>query len=218
MQEIELLDLWKTYDSKLQETLQLNRKNATDITKMKVQTLLGSMRPMKIFTLLFGVCWVFSLGYILTNLFIYHYNTTSLFFLYSLALQVIITAVAIVVYVYQLSLLYKADLEQPVLLIQQKLAKLKASTLWVTRILFLQAPLWTTFYLSERIFKNIAIGWQIFQCMITLFFTCASLWLFFNIKAVNAHKKWFRLLFSGKEWEPLMKSVELLAQVKEYEK
>lgn len=218
MQETELLDLWKTYDSKLEETLQLNRKNAAAITKIQVQTLLGSMKPVKIFTLLFGICWVAGLGYVLTNLFLYRYSSTSLFFLYSLALQVIITAVAIVVYVYQLSLLYKADLEQPVLLIQQKLAKLKASTLWVTRILFLQAPLWTTFYLSERFFENIAIGWLIFQCMITLFFTGASLWLFFNIKATNAHKKWFRLLFSGKEWEPLMKSVELLAQVKEYEK
>ena len=216
MEDLEIINLWKTYDKQLQENLQLNQKNATDITKMKVETLLGSMKPIKIFTLIAGILWVAGLGFLLVNLFVFAYSKTSPFFLYSLSLQVILTAVAIGVYIYQLGLIYKVDLDHPVILIQQKLAKLKASTLWVTRLLFLQAPLWTTFYLSGRFFKDIHPGWFIFQCAITLVFLYLSLWLFFNIKAENANKKWFRFIFSGKEWSPLMKSIDLLSQVKEY--
>jgi len=43
-----------------------------------------------------------------------------------------------------------------------------------------------------------------------------AIWLFFNIKYENRNKKWFQLIFSGKEWTPLMKSMELLEQVEEY--
>jgi len=54
----------------------------------------------------------------------------------------------------------------------------------------------------------------------TLFFTLSfiviAIWLFFNIKYENRNKKWFQLIFSGKEWTPLMKSMELLEQVEEY--
>jgi len=41
-------------------------------------------------------------------------------------------------------------------------------------------------------------------------FTVIAIWLFFNIKYENKNKKWFQLIFNGKEWTPLMKSMELL--------
>ena len=34
----------------------------------------------------------------------------------------------------------------------------------------------------------------------------------------NMEKKWFRLIFSGKEWTPVIKSMELLKEIKEYRK
>ena len=62
--------------------------------------------------------------------------------------------------------------------------------------------------------------WGILQWIMTLFFTLSftviAIWLFFNIKYENRNKKWFQLIFSGKEWTPLMKSMELLDQVEEY--
>ncbi|MEO6453117.1 MAG: hypothetical protein ABIN97_03545 [Ginsengibacter sp.] len=52
--------------------------------------------------------------------------------------------------------------------------------------------------------------------MVTLLFTYIAIWLFFNIRYENKNKKWFKLIFNGKEWTPLMKSMELLQQVEEY--
>ena len=40
--------------------------------------------------------------------------------------------------------------------------------------------------------------------------------LFFNIKIENRDKKWFRLIFEGKEWTPLMRAMELSEQIEEY--
>ncbi len=60
--------------------------------------------------------------------------------------QVLLTAIALVLYIYQLVLMQQVDISQPVVETKHHLARLKFSTLWIARILFLQLPVWTTFY------------------------------------------------------------------------
>ena len=54
------------------------------------------------------------------------------------------------------------------------------------------------------------------QIVVTLLFTFLAVWLFRNIKYENRDKKWFRLIFNGNEWSPVIKSMELLSQIDEY--
>jgi glucan phosphoethanolaminetransferase (alkaline phosphatase superfamily) len=218
MKHSEMVSLWKSTNEKLEENLFLNRKNMEDITCIKVRHFLTSMKPVKIFTLLAGIVWVGFGGMVVTKLFIFAFAAISKFFLFSAAIQLLLTAIAIVVYLYQLILIYQVDITDPILKTQEKLASLIKSTLWVTRILLLQLPVWTTFWWSETMFR----GWHNFQWLIigsvtlTLIFTFAAIWLFFNIKFENRDKKWFQFIFSGNEWTPLMKSMELLEQVNKY--
>lgn len=217
MQETEMMQLWKLYNKKLDEGLMLNRKNAEDITRIKVKSLLASMRPLKIFTIVAGMVWVGLGSMLVTNLFIYGFNTVSKFFLFSAAMQLLLTAIALVLYIYQLVLIQQVDISQPIVQTQQYLARLKSSTLWIARILFLQLPVWTTFYLGAYMFEKGNLVFYIIQSAITLSLAWAGVWLFFNIKYENRHKKWFRLIFNGKEWSPLMQSMELLRQAEEYD-
>jgi hypothetical protein len=174
MNELELKKLWQTTNDKLEGSIVVNKNNTEDITRVKVHSILGSMKPIKIFTLLVGILWV-GIGVIaLSSIYLNSFSEANKFFLFS------------------------------------------ASMLWVTRILFLQLPVWTTFWWNETMLS----GWGILQWVVTLFFTISftavAIWLFFNIKYVNRNKKWFQLIFSGKEWAPLMKSMELLEQVEDY--
>lgn len=216
MEDTEIINLWKSYDKKLDENLLLNRKNAEDITKLKVRSFLTSMKPLKIFTILVGIIWVGFGGVIITNLFIFAFTMVSKFFLISAGIQLLLTAIALVGYIYQLILIHQVDISEPILETQEHLARLKSSTLWVTRILFLQLPVWTTFYLTESMFENGHTIFYILQGIVTFSFTYLALWLFFNIKYENKDKKWFRLIFDGKEWSPVIKSMELLSQIDEY--
>lgn len=218
MENTEIINLWKSYDKKLEENLSLNKKNAEDITKIKVRSFLASMKPIKIFTILVGMLWVGVGSVIITNLFLFAFEEVSKFFLFSAAIQLLLTAIAIIVYIYQLVLIYQVDISSPVLETQENLAKLKSSTLWVTRILFLQLPVWTTFYLSERFFENVTFMGYIFQPVLTLSFAYIALWLFINIKYENRDKKWFKILFSGREWEPVIKAQEFLKEIEEFKK
>lgn len=212
MEETEIINLWRSYGQKLEESLELNRKNAEDITRIKVKSFLASMKPLKIFTIVAGILWV---GFV-DLLIIKTFPAANWFFIVSAGIQVLLTKLAIIIYLYQLILIHQTDISEPVLETQRKLASLKSTTLWIARILFLQLPVWTTFYWNKTMLVNGNMALYMLQIIVTLSFTCVAVWLFRNIKNENKDKKWFRLIFTGNEWTPLIKSIELLNQVNEY--
>lgn len=212
MEEMEIINVWKSYNRKLEESLQLNRQNTIDITKMKVDTLIGSMKPIKIFTLLVGIVWVCFVDMLIINLF----TEESVFFLISAIIQVVLTKLAIGIYLYQLILIHQVDITRPIVETQDKLAKLKNTTLLVTKLLLLQLPVWATFYWTQSTFENGNAGLIALQIFFALLLLIPAVWLFFNIRYENRNKGWFKLMFEGKEWTPVMKSMELLSQIEDY--
>jgi len=122
MENTDIINLWKSYDKKLEENLVLNKKNAEDITKLKVQSLLQSMKPLKIFIILFGVIWVGFVDVLIVNFF----HIANPFFLISAVIHVLLTKLAIGIYLYQLILIYNVGISEPVLATPDKLASLKS--------------------------------------------------------------------------------------------
>ncbi|RYU94427.1 hypothetical protein [Emticicia agri] len=214
MEDTEILNLWKVYDKKLEENLSLNKKNAEDITKIKLHSHLLSMKPMKIFTIIVGILWVVFVDILIVIAFKFGVS----FFLISAIIQVLLTKLAIGVYVYQLILINRVDISDSILATQEKIARLKSSTIWVTKLLFLQFPVWNTFYWTQAVWENGGIWWYVIQIPLTAAFTYLAIWLFVNIRYENRNKKWFGLIFRGKEWTPLMKSMEILEQIEEYKR
>lgn len=211
MEENQLLALWESYDRKLSRNLVLNRQNAEEITKIKVRSLLSSMQPLKIFAIILGVLWVGFLDIIVINVWEY----ASPMFLISIGFHILLTKLAIGVYLYQLVLINLVDLYEPILDAQEKIAKLKSSTIWITRLLFLQLPAWTVFYWSKDLFQNLNIFQIIIMVSVALGMAYIGIWLFRNIRFENRDKKWFKFLLSGKEWDPMMKANDLLEQIEQ---
>lgn len=213
MNELELKNLWQTSNVNLEKNIYMNTQ---EISQLKVQTFLNSMKPIKIFTLIVGILWVGIGAIVLSNLYLNAYSVANKFFLFSSTIQILLTAIALFIYIYQLIEIYQIEIYDPIIQTQEKLAQLRLSTLWSARILFLQLPVWSTFWWNESIFQS----WNIFQwsftLLITISLTFVALWLFVNIKLENRNAKWFKLIFNGKDWTPLMKSMELLEQVKDY--
>jgi hypothetical protein len=212
MNELELKKLWQATNLKLEESLAISRNNSDEIARMKIHNFLGSMKPIKIFTLLMGILWVSITGTVVVNLF----PQGSLFFLFSATIQISLTTIALIIYIYQLIKIYEVDITDPILETQNRLANLKTSTLWITRILFLQLPVWTTFYWNTSMIENGNWFLWIIQGIVTLSSAYVAIWLFYNIRYENRNKKWFKFIFIGKEWTPLMKSMELLEQIEDY--
>ena len=215
MNDTDLKYLWQTSNEQIAISQKSDKTSLDYLTKRNVSHFLSSMKPIKIFTLLVGLLWVFSIGYVLLKLTINAYDQVSLYFLYSAYFQVMLTAMAVIFYLIQLSTLYSIDFNNPVVILQKTLISLKASTLNVTRILILQLPFWTTFYWNESMFKNGTLPLFILQGAVTISFTYLAIWLFFHLKIENADKWWFKLLLQGKEWEPLITSIVILNDMEE---
>ena len=215
MNDTDLKYLWQAGYEQIAINQKSDKTSLDNLTKRNVSHFLSSMKPIKIFTLLVGLLWVFSIGYVLIKLTINAYDQVSLYFLYSAYFQVMLTAMAVILYIIQLSTLYSIDFNKPVVILQKTLINLKVSTLNVTKILILQLPFWTTFYWNESMFKNGTLPLFILQGAVTISFTCLAIWLFFNLKFENADKWWFKLLLQGKEWEPLITSIGILNDMEE---
>lgn len=213
MQDIELHQLWNSYERKLEEQLVFNRKNALDITKIKVKSELTSMRPLKLFTILLGLLWVVLLDVLLIKLLPFE----NLYLLISVGFISLVNKIAVGIYLYQLILISAVQIDGPVMSTQKKIASLIATTLWVTRILMLQLPFWTTFYLSSSWVASGNTVFWIIQIIITLAFAGIASWLFINIRYENKEKRWFKFLFGSYEWTPIMKAQEMLVQINEYD-
>ncbi len=211
MENTELLAIWKAYDKKLEDNLTLNKQTAAELTGIKVRSLLSSMKPVKIFAVLVGIAW----GFILDTILINTYPAASMIFLVSAGLQSILTKIAIGIYIYQLVLIHNTNITLPVFDTQARLASLRSSTLLITRLLILQIPLWTTFYWNGTMLNSGHILLLILQAAITLGAIALSAWLFINIRYSNRDKKWFRMIFNGSEWEPMIKSMQLLEEIKD---
>lgn len=209
MEDTALLALWQSYDARLAASLQLHRQNAAALIHMQARGLLASMRPIKVFAVLVGLLWVLAVD----GLLIATFPHASPFFLVSMGLQSLLTKLAIGVYLYQLALIRQVDVSGPVHDTQARIARLQASTLAVTRILFLQLPLWTTFYLSLPMLAAAPPALLALQVACTLAFGYAAVWLFCNIRLENRGRRWFRWLFQGKEWTPMVKAMEMLAEL-----
>lgn len=218
MENTEIINIWKLHDRKLEQNLVLNKTIAEEITRKKVKSALSSMTLVKLLAVMIGVVWVISLDFVIVNLVINAFDQISPFFLFSVGIQVVITKVAIGIYIHQLILIHKTDISESITETQERLTTLKSSTLLVTRILFLQLPLWTTFYLHSGMLETGNTPWLILQAVVTISFSYLAIWLFKNIKYENKDKKWFRLLFNGAEWVPIIKSMELLKEVEEFKK
>lgn len=215
MNDTDLKYLWQIGNEKIAISQKSDKTSLDNLTKKNVSHFLSSMKPIKIFTLLVGLLWVFGIGYVLLKLTVNAYDQVSLYFLYSAYFQVMLTAMAVIIYIIQLITLYSIDFNKPVVTLQKTLIKLKASTLNVTKILMLQLPFWTTFYLNESMFKNGTLPLFVLQGAVTISFTYLSLWLFFHLKFENADKWWFKLLLQGKEWEPLITSINILNEMED---
>lgn len=217
MNEKEIKKMWKTSNEMLVKNFALNKSISEDLTRLTTFHLIGTMKPIKIFTILIAIIWVGIGAYLLGNIYIHSFTEANKFFLFSATVHIGLTGIALLLYLYQTIKIYSIDITKPILKTQETLLKLKTSTLWVARIMFLQLPVWTIFWWNESMF----IEWNLFQWFITatltLLFTIAALWLFFNIRFENRNKKWFKLIFRGREWEPLLKSMELLNQIDKFE-
>lgn len=214
MEESEIRNLWKRYDKKLETLLSYNRWMVEEITKTKARKALAGAKPVKYLGIVLGIPWIL----LLNGLVVIGYLSGNPFFALSFGMISLFTTIALGTYIYHLVLIRQINISESVIDVQKKLAKIQTSGINMTRIVFLQLPFWTTWYLrAELLQEGEALYWAT-NIAITGIFLYAALWLFANISLENMDRKWMKLLFSDAEWSSVVQAMDILNQIDEFEK
>jgi hypothetical protein len=219
MNDIELKDLWKAYDQKLEEARLLNLQSWAlnlhsfeMLQTQKAKSKLKSLQNFKLVAVIAGMLWISFLVFLI----VHSLTWQKIFFAVSVGMIVLFTLLAMIVYIRHIVLIEQIDNSENILDTQTKLSVLQSSTLQIVRILWLQMPFYTTFFFTPEFFTHTR-SWLI-SVPVTLLFTFLSLWLYRNINYSNREKRWFRWLFNGPEWTPVMQAMGFINEIEEFRK
>lgn len=214
MENIEIINLWKQYDEKLEKSLSLNQKIIAELQQQKAKNALRPARNYKYIAVLVGLAYTAFISY-----FLYHLSSiASVFINLSVGIHLIVTLIATGMYVRQLVLINQIDTSDNIIQMQQKMAKLQSSTLRVIGICFLQFPVFATWNIRLELIEKNPIAFWFIQVPTTLLFTYIGIWFYKNINIQNINKRWFRMMFWGSEWKSILKSGQFLKEIETFEK
>jgi hypothetical protein len=217
MEDIELKNLWEASNQQLEQARVLNlqswvvsTKTFEYLQKHKAQSKLNRLSTFKKWMIAFGIIWILFLVLLLVSDQFKH-----VYFSGSVAILAAFNIYAVYAYIKQVILINRIDYEASIIETQKKLTALQISTISIVRILFLQAPFYTTFYWNTQWMQTDSKFWLI-TFPITLLILFGSLWLYRNISFKNAGKKWFRLLMGTREWTSIIDARKYLEEIEEF--
>ncbi|TCC86637.1 hypothetical protein EZ428_23295 [Pedobacter frigiditerrae] len=214
MENIEIINLWKQYDEKLEKSLSLNQKIIAELQQQKAKSALRPARNYKLFVVFFGIVYSALVSY-----FLYHLSPiASVFLNLSVGIHLLIMIIAVGMYIRQLVLISEIDRSENILQMQQKMAKLQSSTLKVIGICFLQFPVFATWNIRLELIEKNPLAFWLIQIPVVALLTYIGIWFFKNINIKNMDKRWFRMMFYGVEWNSIIKSGKFLKEIETFEK
>ncbi len=221
MEDIELKNIWKEYDRKIEEAKLINMqswvinfKTFEYLQTEKAKSKLNSLGTLKKWMIFGGILWLaFLMFLVLSSLALW-----KIFFVISLSAVIVFNVVGIMVYIKQVVLINEIDNSENLIEVQQKTSELQASTLQIARILFAQSPFYTTFFWTPQMIASNWTAFFLISLPVTLLFVFASIWLYRNINYKNADKKWFKILFSSKEWTSVIKAIKFMKEIEDFKR
>ena len=202
----------KDNDTWLMNVMQLNMDCIITVQTQKAKSKLTSVAIIKVLGILLGLLWVWLLG----SLGFAAYIVGNVFFAVSAGIVMLISIIAIIVYIKHLVLIAQIKESDTITYTQRKLAELQTSTLKITRILFLQMPFYSTWFITPTLLANAGTAELVIQVVITASLAFLSIWLYRNISFKNANKKWFRILFGNSEWTGVTKAIAFMKEIDDF--
>lgn len=221
MEDLELRELWKQYDQQVERANILNLQSWVlqmqtfeYLQTSKAKSKLTGVSRFKQRVIALGILWVLFLVFLFVN----SLSWPKIFFAGSVGVILAFNIYAVILYIRHTVMIQSIDNTDSLMQVQQKIAELKASTLQGTRILFLQAPFYCTFFWNFHWMHESPMSFWLVSVPIALLFCVLSVWLYRSIRPENAGKKWFKLLFSGREWTSVVRAEEYLKEIEDYKK
>ena len=207
----EFQQIWKAYDAKLEKSLQLNLRLLKEMQTQKAKSALGTFVAGSFFMVVFGVVWVLLLGVLLV------YVRSQPVMAVSFAAFIFCSVVAIGEYIRDIRVIRRIGYAENIVDTQEKLAGLQSSMIGSLRIVWLQLPFWSTFFISNELIRKGGTTFLMIQIPITLLLVVAAIFLYRNITVENAKKKkWVRALIRGTGARSVARAMDFMKEIEDF--
>jgi len=216
MEDIEIISMWKLQNEKIEQSLAINKDLLLEITNNKANSALRSLKSIKITGLILAVFYILFLGYLLSFA-VSHYSPAWNYFLISVGAIFILNMKAIADYIRHLVWVNQIDYDGSITEIQQKLLRLQLSIIKHLRMMILQFPLFTTFYLSSNWFPG-SVGWGyiLLQTTLTGSFIAGTVWLYRKLRIENMENKVVQHFIAGSGGQSVRKAMEFYKEFEDF--
>lgn len=214
MENIELQNIWKSYDQKIQDMLVINKDIAINLSKQKLDKQIGRLYRPKWTAVLIGIPYTL----LLITIAVIASTANAYFVAIGFGAISLIMAILLSNYFYQLYLISEIRNSDQVLSTQQYISKLRISSFNSLNFVVFQLPFWSVCWISKEALKESPVIYGGINLLVFIILAYISYWVFQKLSYKNKESKIRDFFLSGSEWEPIKKSAEILAQITEYEK
>ena len=216
MEEANFVLLWKEHYEKIDQSLAINKQLLKEATNQKAQSALRSVIWLKSGGIVIGILYLILLAAALFVAFV-HYSGAANYFIISIGAIFLINLKALFDYIKHIIWINNIDYDGSITVIQQQLTKLQLSMYRHTRVMFLQLPFWTTFYLNGNWFpQTVGWGYVVIQLLVTGLFTYWAYWFYKNLRVQNAHKKWVQMIIKGAGEKRVAKALAFYNEIEQF--
>lgn|ERR1017187_307678 len=219
MEEIEIKNIWKAYDRMIEESKVLNLQswalNLSCFQTLQVRKAKSKLKALilpKVVGTILGIGWVSFLALMLYYLF------SQIVIAISLGIIIIFTIIAIIIYIQDIATIAQINYSDNIVETQKKIASLQSSIVNSIRILWLQLPFYTTFYITNKLAVTGSAQFWIIQIPVTLLFTWLAIFLFKNISLKSSNRKWVKNFLKGYGLSRVAKALEFIKEIEEFKK
>ncbi len=218
MKNIEFINIWKEQNAKIEKTLTINKILLKETIGRKAESSLKGLVRLTTAGIVAFIFYLLILGYALFYA-ISNYSSANNYFIVSVLAIALINIKGFADYIKHLVWTKNLNYDGSVMEIQKQLSKLQLSIIDHSKIMCLQFPFFTTFFLSDAWFpQDVGLSYIIFQILLTGSFIYFSIWLYKIHKPESLNKKWFRNLIAGSGGKYVEKAIEFYREIEEFEK
>jgi hypothetical protein len=207
----EFIQLWKTYDAKLEHSLQLNLRLLKEVQSQKTRSVLRTLTAGRVIgialgmlyeTILCAACW---------------YVRSQPVMAISIGVFIVVTAIAMGAYWWDLVLIGRIGYADNIVDTQAKLAGIQSSIIRTLRISWIQLPFWATFFVSNELMRTGGPVFWAVEIPLVLAFTVIAVILFRNLTPEKMEqKKWVRKLVQGTGWKSVTRAIGFMQEIREF--
>ncbi len=217
MKDQELVNIWKSQESKVERLWAINKILLQERVKRKSSEAMTNWIGEKILGLVVGFFYILFLG-ALVGLGVSSGSISGNYFLISVGIIFLINLKVYIDYIKHLVMSLRIDFSGPVVEIQAKLVEMRISLIKGMKIWVLQIPFYTTFHLSSSWFPQQADpAWVVIQILVTSLFVIGAIWVIWTLREENLNSKSAKFLISAAGGDPLDKALAVYQEVKDFE-